>query len=205
MITVDTREHLSPIIKDLLVTSVIGENVPEFKFECLPLGDYLLQNGSHSMLIERKSISDFCGSHRELKPRLARMRKLDYQRIGLLLEGTYHVANGQVWLMEGNTTKPRMSYQVMANFLTHQEELGIRLYHTMTLEETLWRLIHIHNYLPKLDEPTPSIKAGSPAEWIAELPGVGKKTLAELKSKFASPYEALSDLPERAKTILSKW
>jgi len=205
MITVDTREHLIPQIKDLLATSILGEDVPPFEFKCLPLADYLLENGSHTFLIERKSIADFCGSYRELKSRLARMRKLDYERTGLLLEGTYVVSQGMVWLREGTQLKARMPYRTMSNFLTHQQDMGTKLFHTMNLEESIWRLIHIYNYLLKLDEPKPAIKAGSPLEWIAELPGIGPQTLLTLQKEYATPLEALQNLPRKAKQLLESW
>lgn len=205
VITVDTREKFSNRIKDLLATSIIGPDVPEFVFKCLPLADYLIENNGHTFLIERKSISDFVGSYRELKSRLARMRKLDYERTGLLLEGNYIVSNGMIWLYEGRNLVPRMSYKTMSNFLTHQQELGTRLYHTMGLEETIWRLIYIHNYLPRLDEPIPAIKAGSPTEWISELPGIGPKHLLTMKQEFKSPLEALQNLPSKARKLLESW
>lgn len=205
MITVDTREHLIPQIKDLLATSILGEDVPPFEFKCLPLADYLLENGSHTFLIERKSIADFCGSYRELKSRLARMRKLDYERTGLLLEGTYVVSQGMVWLREGTQLKARMPYRTMSNFLTHQQDMGTKLFHTMNLEESIWRLIHIYNYLLKLDEPKPAIKAGSPLEWIAELPGIGPQTLLTMQKEYATPLEALQNLPKKTKQILESW
>jgi len=205
MITVDTREHLIPQIKDLLVTKIIGEDVPQFQFHCLPLADYLIENSSHNILIERKSIADFCGSYRELKSRLSKMRKCDFERIGLLLEGTYVVANGQVFLNESGQLKPRMSYKAMSNFLTHQEELGVRLYHTMNLEETIWRLIHIHNYLPKLDVPNPTIKAGSAVEWLSELPGLGPAKLKSLQETYKTPLDAINGLPTSVKKLLEEW
>ncbi len=204
-ITVDTREKFTSAIKDLLSSSIIGSDVPEFIFKCLPIGDYLLENEGHTYLIERKNISDFVGSYRELKSRLARMRKLDYERTGLLLEGTYTVSQGMIWLREGSELRARMSYKTMSNFLTHQQELGTRLYHTMNLEETVWRLIYIHNYLLKLDAPTPTIKAGSPIEWIAELPGIGPKALLTMQKEFKTPLEALQNLPKKSRQLLEKW
>lgn len=205
VIIVDTREHLIPQIQDLLVTKIVGPDVPQFQFKCLPLADYLLENNGHNILIERKSITDFCGSYRELKPRLAKMRKCEFERIGLLIEGTYTVANGRVFVREGSELVDRMSYKTMSNFLTHQEELGTRLYHTMNLEETIWRIIHIHNYLTKLDEPVPSFKAGSVMEWLSEIPGVGMKSLQEMKEKYPTPLEALMNLPKRSRQLLEKW
>ena len=205
MITIDTREHLIPQIKDLLASSIMGEDVPRFEFKCLPLADYLLENNGHTFLIERKNIADFCGSYQELKTRLAKMRKLDYERTGLLIEGTYVVSQGMVWLREGSQLKARMPYHTMSNFLTHQQDMGTKLFHTMCLEETIWRLIYIHNYLPRLDEPTPAIKAGSPIEWLSELPGIGPKAILAMQQEYATPLEALQNLPKKAKQVLENW
>lgn len=208
VITIDTREHFIPKIKDLLVTSILGSDVPEFSFKCLPLADYLIENNGRSFLIERKSISDFVGSYRELKSRLAKMRKLDYERTGLLLEGTYTVSNGMIWLYEGRNLIPRMPYKTMSNFLTHQQELGTRLYHTMNLEETIWRLIYIHNYLPRLDVPTPIEKINM-KEVFSTFPGIGKEKLFKLQKQYNSPLDALEHisnwLPSGTQKQLQSW
>ena len=204
-IQVDTREHFIPQIKDFLATSIIGPEVPEFSFKCLPIGDYLLENEGHTQIFERKSIQDFVGSYRELKPRLARMRLLDYDRTGLLLEGTYTIAQGMVWIYEGGELKSRMSYKTMCNFLTHQQELGTRMYRTLSLEETIWKLIHIHNYLPKLSEPTPALKCGSATELFVQLPGIGPKSVKKLKDTYITPYDALLNLSGKSKKVLEKW
>jgi len=98
-----------------------------------------------------------------------------------------------------------MSYKAMSNFLTHQEELGVRLYHTMNLEETIWRLIHIHNYLPKLDVPNPTIKAGSAVEWLSELPGLGPAKLKSLQETYKTPLDAINGLPTSVKKLLEEW
>ena len=206
-IIVDTREHFIPQIKDLLVTSILGENIPEFRFACLGKdgGDYLLENEGHTALIERKSISDFVGSYRDLKPRLAFMRLMGYERTGLLLEGTYTVAQGMVWLYESNELKARMSYKTMSNFLTHQQELGTKLYHTMNLEETIWRLIYIHNYLPRLSVPIPVIKCGSPAELLVQLPGIGQSTIKKMQETYKTPLDAINGLKGKARQSLESW
>lgn len=204
-IQVDTREHFIPQIKDFLATSIIGPEVPEFSFKCLPIGDYLLENEGHTQIFERKSIQDFVGSYQELKPRLARMRLLDYDRTGLLLEGTYTIAQGMVWIYEGGELKSRMSYKTMCNFLTHQQELGTRMYRTLSLEETIWKLIHIHNYLPKLSKPTPALKCGSATELFVQLPGIGPKSVKKLKETYITPYDALLNLSGKSKKVLEKW
>lgn len=205
MIIVDTREHFIPIIKDMLVTSIMGDEVPEFQFHCLPLGDYLLSDNDCTYLIERKSISDFCGSYGVLKPRLAKMRKTEYERTGLLLEGHYLVSDGQVFVQEGTVMKPRMKYKTMCNFLTHQQELGTKVFYTNSLEESIWKLIHIHNYMAKLDSPQPCIKAGSVQEWLSELPGIGSSKIKSYQDKYISPLDALNNLPPTSKKYIEKW
>jgi len=204
-IQVDTREHLIPQIKDHLVTSIIGPEVPEFIFKCLPLADYLLDNDGHTILIERKSVSDFSSSFRELKGRLAKMRLLDYDRTGLLLEGTYSVAQGYIWFYRSGELVPGIKYSTMCNFLTHQQELGTRMYYTLNLEETIWKLIYIHNYLPKLDAPKPTIKCGSAAELLVQLPGIGQSKIKKLQENYNSPIDALNGLTGKPKQCLEKW
>ncbi len=204
-IQVDTREHLIPQIKDHLVTSIIGPEVPEFIFKCLPLADYLLDNDGHTILIERKSVSDFSSSFKELKGRLAKMRLLDYDRTGLLLEGTYSVAQGYIWFYRSGELVPGIKYSTMCNFLTHQQELGTRMYWTLSLEETIWKLIHIHNYLPKLDEPAPVLKCGSATELFVQVPGIGPKSVKKLKDTYITPYDALLNLSGKSKKVLEKW
>src|SRR5690606_25393765 len=123
----------------------------------------------------------FSSSFRELKGRLAKMRLLDYDRTGLLLEGTYSVAQGYIWFYRSGELVPGIKYSTMCNFLTHQQELGTRMYQTLSLEETIWKLIHIHNYLPKLDEPAPVWMCGSATELFVQLPGIGPKSVKKLK------------------------
>ena len=204
-IQIDTREHFIPQIKDFLATTIIGPEVPEFSFKCLPLADYLLENAGHTILIERKSISDLMGSYIELKPRLAEMRLLDYERTGLLLEGTYTVANDYVWYYRKNELCQGMKYSGMCGFLMHQQELGTRMYYTLNLEETIWKLIYIHNYLPKLDAPKPTIKCGSAAELLVQLPGIGQSKIKKLQENYNSPIDALNGLTGKPKQCLEKW
>ncbi len=207
MITVDTREkHISQIksiIANMDPTDI--KLCPEIKFQCLDLGDYHLENGDISLRVERKNISDFMGTYPKLKERLHDMR-LRYDRTALLLEGVYSVRAGRVHVMEGNQLQGRMDYSTFSNFLAHQAEAHTWLIHTMTLEESIYRLIHIHNYLPKLGAPTPVIKCGSPAEWLVQLPGIGPGTIQKMKAAHETPISAINDgLPKKAKELLQKW
>lgn len=209
MIIIDTREKHIDKIKELIANYPVGmiSECPTFEFKCLgqDLGDYLLINGEQEFAIERKNISDFCATYPHLKKRLALMR-LHYNRVGLLLEGTYTIANDAVYVLESNVMKPRMSYKAFSNFLLHQSEAEVKIIHTMSFEETFYRLIHIHNKLPKLATPTPSFKAGNINEWLAMLPGVGAGTLEKMHERYDTPLDAIENgLPKKAKDLLGKW
>lgn len=203
MIVVDTREKLIDRIKEIILFED-STDFPMFEFRCLDLGDYHIENGGRSIRIERKSISDFMANYRVLKPRLHEMR-LKYEQTALVIEGVYAVQGGKVCVLEGNQLVPRMSYRAFSNFLTHQASLGTWIFHTMTFDETVYRLVHIHNYLPKLDAPAPSMKCGSVEEWFVQLPGVGRKTIEKLRSEYGSPLDAISGLPKRAREMLERW
>lgn len=200
MITIDTREKFIERIKEVIIEI---ENPPEFKIGCLDKGDYDIQNDGRQLRIERKNINDFCGSFRVLKGRLHDMR-LQNEYTALLLEGTYSVQSGLVWVQEGCHLQPRMDYKTFSNFLTHQASLGTWLFHTMCLEESIYRMINIHDYLPRLNAPN-AIKCGTPIEWFMMLPGVGKTKISELRNDYSTPWDALNGLPKRAKDTLMKW
>jgi len=204
MIVVDSREKFIQRIKEIIA---LGDSVdfPMFRFECLDFGDYHIESGGHELRIERKSISDFVANYRVLKARLHQMR-MRYEHTALLLEGVYSLNNGMVCVLEGGQLVPRMEYRTFSNFLTHQAALGTWIFHTMTFDETVYRLVYIHNYLPKLDAPTPAMKCGSVAEWLVQLPGIGAKTVEKLQAQYGSPLAAInSGLPKKAYEVLQKW
>lgn len=204
MIICDTREKHINDIKELLVGPLSEIKLPEFQFRCLPIGDYLIIN-NNNILIERKNINDFCNSFMGLKNRLAYMR-LKNERTALLLEGPYHVVGGQVYVQEGNSFVPRMNYKTMCNFIMHQQELGTHFYFSMNLQESILKMVNIHDYLAKLNSPKPSIKCGNVVEWLVQLPGVGPKIVDNMTKNYLSPLDALNNgLPKKAKKILSRW
>ena len=198
-IIIDTREKFIDRIKEVLIDI---PDAPEVKIHSLNKGDYDLQNGGRQLRIERKSIQDFVGSFRILKPRLHEMR-LQNEFTALLLEGTYSVGSGMIWVKEGNHLQPRMDYRTFSNFLTHQVSAGTWLFYTMCFEESIHRLIALHDYLPKLNAPN-AIKCGNPTELLMQLPGIGTESMKKLK-EFPTPFDALQNLPKRAKDSLSKW
>jgi ERCC4-type nuclease len=207
MITCDTREGFVDHIRELILElpDCYFDRLPEFEFRCLgqDLGDYLIENEGKELCIERKSIGDFANTYFGLKDRLHKMRG-HYQQIGLLLEGTYTMRNNQIFILAGSEFVPRMQYSTFSNFMFHQSELHTHLFSTMNFDETFYRLIEIHDYLPKLDTPS-ALKCGNSVEWMMMLPGIGKTGIEKMKEKYASPIEALNNLPKKAKELLSKW
>lgn len=198
-IIIDTREKHIDKIKELIISI---PNIPLIKFEKLDKGDYDIQNCNRQLRIERKSISDFCNSYRILKPRLHDMR-INNEYTALLLEGTYSMYNNMIWVLEGSHMQPRMSYDTYVRFLTHQVSEGTWLLHTMGLEESIYQILILHDYLPKLNAPN-AIKCGNPTELLMQLPGIGTESMKKLK-EFPTPLDALQNLPKRAKDSLSKW
>lgn len=200
VIICDTREKFIDRIKSIIISL---DDAPEVKISCLNKGDYDLINGGKQLRVERKSINDFCGSYKILKKRLHEMR-LQNEYTALLLEGTYSVQGNMIWVHEGNHLQPRMDYTTFSNFLLHQSSMGTWITQTMNFEESIKRLIVWHDYLPKLNAPS-SIKCGSSTELLAQLPGIGAQTLKELKEKYATPMDALLNLPKKANESLMKW
>lgn len=207
VIVVDTREKFIPQLKEFIVDLPPEVECPEFQFRCLGLnlGDYYIENGGQSIGIERKSIGDFASNYGGLEDRLQTMR-MNYDRVGLLIEGTYNVShNGYVLILEGNQWVPRMKYSTMTKFLMHEQERNTRLFHTLKFSETFHKLLEIHGYLPTLGTPNPAFKCGSAEEWISMLPGIGPKSMEKLKSRYSSPLEVVNNLPKKASELLTKW
>ena len=207
MIVVDSREKHIDRIQELIaeVPEIYIDKLPQFEFRCLgtDLGDYLLENGGNQIGIERKNMNDFCGSYHGLKSRLHKMR-LHYERVGLLLEGQYKVANNQVYVQEGNEMVPRMTYSTFVHFMVHQNDLHTHIYRTQNFDESFYQLIEIHDYLPQLNTPD-VLKCGNVTEWVMQLPGVGKVAIQKMKKTYSSPLEAINNLPKKAKDLLEKW
>jgi ERCC4-type nuclease len=182
-------------------------DMPEFKFECIPKGDYLIENKGESILIERKNISDFCSSYMGLKDRLDEMRQ-NYDRTALVIEGNYITQNKQICLWRGNCLVPSMSEQAFFNFKLSQQERGSYFDHTNDLAETIRLLIHWHNYLPNAGK-NPVRKSKSAVEWFAQLPGVGLLSAFNLRADYESPKRALENIedwiPSKAKGTWEKW
>lgn len=209
ILQIDKREPIEKIkltINKLIVKNKDWQDI-EIIYKSLPHGDYLLTNNDSTFLIERKTYHDFAGSYPLLKERLMKMR-MEYNRIGLLLEGEYIVKNGKMWLWEGRKAVPRLDYILFNNYLISQQEKGLHLFYTKRLSDTLARLLITINYLPKLDNPSCSIKIDNINEWFLLLGGIGEVTIRKLKEKYNSPMQALNNINEwhnEKINILKSW
>jgi ERCC4-type nuclease len=201
---IDTREPQSEILE---VIANLDMDMPEFKFEKIDKGDYLLDNGGEKLLIERKQIGDFCATYRDLKDRFDIMRT-NFDETGLIIEGNYITQNKQICLWRGNCLVPSMSEQAFFNFKLSQQKRGSYYEHTNDLAETIRVLIYWHDYLPKAGK-NPVRKSKNAIEWFAQLPGVGLLSAFNLRADYESPKWALENIedwiPSKAKGTLEKW
>lgn len=204
-IIIDTREDQAAIWEELALLDV---SFPDFKFEKLDVGDFLIENGPEKLLIERKEIHDFCSTYGDLKDRMDRMRA-QYDRTALLIEGYYTVQETTVMLWHGNhRLVPSIPHRTLTNFIASQQARGSYLFWTNDLKETLTQISHLHDYLPTMGL-NPARKTKSAVEWFAQLPGIGLLTSFGLREKYKNPTEAIRSIdewiPKKSKSMFSKW
>lgn len=145
MIIVDTREPTKKI-GEILSTINFPYEFPEIRFEKLDHGDYYITGKKMNLLISRKTISDFCQSYILLHKQLKSMRELGEQT-ALMIEGTYIIRNGKIYLFRGNMLCPACSYLTYSSFLLSQQKYGTFILNTFNLEETILRILMIHKKL----------------------------------------------------------
>ena len=121
---IDNREN----IKDLFN---LDENV---KFENLEIGDYIIQSEEKDVLIiERKTINDYCasikdGRHREQKKRL--LSRYNKNQIIYLVEGNLDFAQSKYNRVNSDT--------VVSSILNTMMRDGIHVFHTKDSNETVF-------------------------------------------------------------------
>ncbi len=201
-IVCDTREP-TDIIKDMLASWYT--DIPEVQFRKLDIADYLIENNGTSMLIERKTLPDFCSSLSELVTRRDTEWPTVEGSVGLITEGNYTVQDGSIWLWRGNKQYRSLQYSQFRNFIESIQQRGYYYHHTLNLNETIQTLICLHNYTEHIH----TVKTKHAVSWIAELPGMGDIKTWGLTDRYASPIDALVSakewLPKRAKNMLAKW
>ena len=178
----------------------------EYIIKRLPVGDYLLENDK-TLLLERKSIDDFLSTFHELRARFYKMRlKADY--VGLIVEGSPKVKNGQILQYRGNQGYVRvMSYSTYQKFLFRENAEGTLMFHTDNLEQTMMLIGALHDYLPELDKPRAiGCKA---ANLLTLIPGLGEVRAAEIMKQYDTPIQAFENirfwLPAKSINTLGHW
>lgn len=206
VLTCDTREGVIPQIKNILAES--NYDLPEIQFKKLDVADYLLENDGITMLVERKNISDFAANYIELKPRMDRMRRLDYDYTALLIEGHYNIIDGYIYLWRGNQLTRSIPHKTLTNFIWSQQARGSYIIYTQDLKDTVNTLIETYWYLPKMGL-NPGRKTTTGKEWLLTLMGMGPQKLKELSERYPSIIEALRDIDSwispKARKLLEGW
>lgn len=200
MITIDTREPTKALIK-----LFVRYKIP-YELQKLDYGDYLLENGSRSLLIQRKTIGDFVGSYQGLKNQFAGMR-VACDATALLTEGNYIVKGGRICIWRGNVLTPTISYKTFSSTIASMQARGAYYYHTMSLPETVLRLASLESYLPKMGV-SPDRKTTDLDSFFLSLPGMGPKGLEKLKASTRSPAEAMTRMdlmPKRTVEFIRSW
>lgn len=189
MIAIDTREDYLTQFNRFLQFGF-----EDVMVEKLDLGDYLVDN-KNRMLVERKTITDFCSTMDVLSTRLMKMRS-EFEYTALVVEGVYKITDTTLLTLRGNTWVETLLLSSFNNFLTKQQLAGTVVRFTNSLSETILWLIDLHSYLPKLEEPV--IRRGlKPVDVLGMLPGIGKKRAEEIyRRSGASLIRALARLDE---------
>lgn len=205
IIVMDTREPQDKIWEVIAGLDIV---MPEFKFEKLDYGDYLINNKNNQILIERKEIHDFCSTFGELKERFEHMRER-CERTALIIEGNYRIHHGRLYLSRGRRGEEgSISAKTFFDFKLSLQERGSYFDFTNNLSETIRLLCYWHDYLPMAGM-NPTRKTKNAVEWFASMPGVGPLTSFGLKENYKNPREAMEKVddwaPKKSKNMLKKW
>lgn len=206
MICIDTREPTDDIMNIIGRNKDLLKHAEQFALQKLNLGDYLIERKDGStLLVERKTVADFCNSvykasgNGSLASKLMRMRTVADEAI-LLIEGSYkRSSDTKVHTYAGRFGLP---YSVYKRYQLHRQQDGCRYLNTNDLEETLHLLLVLH------DDPggSPALKATSWEQFIMLLPNIGRKRFEKIKNKYESPVDAFLHIDEWATGLpLDRW
>lgn len=210
-ITVDSREQarlVQPLINEMLMEDR-WKDVEVVRHK-LVYGDYLLEDGKTSLIIERKTISDFVNSYAKgnLSDKLFMMR-LFHDRTMLLLEGRYHISGDRIVTYQHHGVEYGMLRQTMLRFIMDQQDKGTAIWYTNNLDDTIYQIFLMAENLTHMEIPHPTCKCGKARELFLQLPGVGEKKLEKLMETYSTPLEALEHMEAwdspAIKKALSKW
>lgn len=158
MIVIDTREPTTEI-RNIIAEMNYKYDFPDIIFHKLDHGDYKIEVHDRSMLISRKTVSDFCGSYWTLKRQLDVMRTLDTNTLtALLIEGDYYIRDGDIYMWRGQQLCRGCSYLTYSSFILSQQMSGTYFFHTLSLKETILRILYLHKKLEEKFRPKKSRK-----------------------------------------------
>jgi ERCC4-type nuclease len=198
IVTVDSREQarlVQPIL-DRMMMDTRWEGI-ELVRQKLDYGDYLIEDGQTTLLIERKTISDFVNSYAKghLKEKLFEMR-LANDRTMLLLEGHPKLSGDRVITFEKRGKEYGLDRKTMLRFLINQQDKGTFIWFTNDLRDTLYQVFLMAENLAHMGTPTPTCKCGNPRELLLQINGLGDKKLAKIMADYKSPSEALAHIAD---------
>ena len=206
MITIDTREPTDDIKSMLVMDFFFADHDIEFKALPFGQGDYRLEKkNGEVILIERKTIADFCSSifnkKSKLKQKLFLMRG-NSSRSFLLLEGNYYIDPDNMLIYSDYA--PGIKYSTFANYIDHRSDEGTGIIHTQSLAETMKRIVIMHDSDNKIG---PACKLQDVSQWLLAIPGIGRKGLDNLKKVHESPISALEEIAmwKEYKMNLNEW
>jgi len=187
-ILVDTREHYKEVIAQK-IASIRGEQPTRMKLE---VGDYYVGTDEYSCIVERKQLNDLIHSmSSDLSTKLARMHELADLPI-LLVEGhpSFDATTGQISRKEGTQYTPtRMSITSYHGYLTSLLLKSIPVIHTAGLQESIWWLAHLPDYLAKpYHHPLWYDKTDSRTRLLAlwqSFPGIGYNLALEIATRYS--------------------
>ena len=206
MIRIDTREPTDDIMDLIGHNKELLKRAEQFTLQKLDLGDYLIEKkDGTTLLVERKTVADFCNSvyrasgNGSLASKLMRMRAVADEAV-LLIEGSYkRSSDTKVHTFAGKFGLP---YTVYKKYQLHRQQDGCRYLNTNNLEETLHLLLVLQDDMGG----SPALKATSWEQFIILLPNVGRKRFEKIKNKYESPAEAFIHIDEWATGLpLDRW
>ena len=169
MIRIDTREPTDDIMDLIGHNKELLKHAEQFTLQKLNLGDYLIEKkDGTTLLVERKTVADFCNSvyrasgNGSLASKLMRMRAVADEAV-LHIEGSYkRSSDTKVHTFAGKFGLP---YTVYKKYQLHRQQDGCRYLNTNNLEETLHLLLVLQDDMGG----SPALKATSWEQFIILL------------------------------------
>lgn len=196
IIIIDTREPTDKISKILMEDIISYKIFPNFRYEALEYGDYLIRNNNITVLIERKAYNDYITSIGDsLKKRFFKMRQeADYAI--LILEGQPPQVDHHVYYINGRSLMQGIQFNAYNNFMFSAGMDGIIIIPTKDLNHTMLAISSIYDYIGKLDIKDRIPKCTDMKELLSMFPGIGRKKANYIKKQYATMSLALENYRE---------